>query len=47
MYTYIVIDDEPLIRRGTLKKLENYPDIECVARLQTENSAGTDQRKRS
>ena len=22
MYTYIIIDDEPLIRRGTQKKLE-------------------------
>ena len=22
MYTYVIIDDEPLIRRGTKKKLE-------------------------
>lgn len=30
MYTYIIIDDEPLIRRGTIKKLENYPGISCA-----------------
>lgn len=30
MYTYIIIDDEPLIRRGTMKKLEAYPDIACA-----------------
>lgn len=39
MYTYIVIDDEPLIRRGTLKKLENYPDIECVAQASNGKTA--------
>lgn len=33
MYTYIIIDDEPLIRRGTIKKLENYPNIECIAQV--------------
>lgn len=34
MYTYIIIDDEPLIRRGTIKKLENYPNIECIVDYQ-------------
>jgi len=39
MYTYIVIDDEPLIRRGTVKKLENYPDVTCVAQASNGKSA--------
>lgn len=39
MYTYIVIDDEPLIRRGTVKKLENYPDVMCVAQASNGKSA--------
>lgn len=39
MYTYILIDDEPLIRRGTLKKLENYPGIECVAQASNGKTA--------
>lgn len=31
MHTYIVIDDEPVIRKGTIKKLEDMHDIaECV-----------------
>ena len=31
MYRYIIVDDEPLIRMGTLKKLEALSDkISCV-----------------
>ena len=26
MYNYIIIDDEPLIRKGTIKKIENTVD---------------------
>ena len=36
MYTYIIIDDEPLIRRGTIKKLENYPNIDRKIKLPPE-----------
>ena len=39
MYTYVVIDDEPLIRRGILKKLENYPGIQCVAQASNGKAA--------
>lgn len=39
MYTYIIIDDEPLIRRGTIKKLENYPDVSCVGQASNGQSA--------
>lgn len=27
MYTYLIIDDEPLIRKGTIKKLSPLSDI--------------------
>ena len=31
MYTYIVIDDESLIRKGTIKKLQPMEDlISCI-----------------
>jgi len=31
MYTYIVVDDEPLTRKGILKKLESFPgEISCI-----------------
>lgn len=39
MYTYIVIDDEPLIRRGTIKKLEGFPDIACIAQASNGQTA--------
>lgn len=39
MYTYIVIDDEPLIRRGILKKLEDYPGIECIGQASNGKAA--------
>lgn len=32
MYTYIIIDDEPLIRKGTMKKIEHVTqDVSCLA----------------
>lgn len=35
MYTYIIIDDEKLIREGTLKKLSDYPDtISCLGQAE-------------
>ena len=34
MYTYIVIDDESLIRKGTIKKLQPMEDrITCILSL--------------
>lgn len=39
MYTYIVIDDEPLIRRGTIKKLEGFPNISCIAQASNGQTA--------
>ncbi|MFR3809475.1 MAG: hypothetical protein ACLTX3_11150 [Lachnospiraceae bacterium] len=34
MYTYVIIDDEPLIRRGTKKKLEPLSHLlTCCGRL--------------
>lgn len=39
MYTYIVIDDEPLIRRGTIKKLEGFPDVACIAQASNGQAA--------
>ena len=31
MYRYIIVDDEPLIRQGTIKKLEPLSDkIACI-----------------
>ena len=30
MYLYIVIDDEELIRKGTIKKLSRMDEITCV-----------------
>lgn len=39
MHTYIVIDDEPLIRRGTIKKLEGFPDITCIAQASNGQTA--------
>lgn len=39
MYTYIIIDDEPLIRRGILKKLEDFPGITCVAQASNGQTA--------
>ena len=31
MYTYVIIDDEDLIRKGTIKKLEILKDrVECI-----------------
>ena len=29
MYNYLIVDDEPLIRMGTLKKLESLSDRIC------------------
>lgn len=39
MYTYIIIDDEPLIRRGTIKKLEDFPNIACVGQASNGQAA--------
>lgn len=41
MYTYIIVDDEPLIRRGTIKKLENYPDVCCIGQASNGEAALT------
>lgn len=30
MYTYIIIDDETLLRKGTMKKLEHMENIRCI-----------------
>lgn len=39
MYTYIIVDDEPLIRRGILKKLEDFPDIACISQASNGQTA--------
>lgn len=40
MYTYIIIDDEPLIRKGTIKKIEKTDqDVSCIAEA-TEGAEG-------
>ena len=36
MYTYLIADDETLIRQGTIKKLDPISDrIKCIGKLQT------------
>ena len=30
MYSYIIVDDEPLIRKGTRKKLESMDKLSCA-----------------
>ncbi len=38
MYTYVIVDDEPIIRRGTIKKLQALSDrIQCIG--EAENGA--------
>ena len=32
MYSYIIVDDEPLIRKGTRKKLESMDKLSCAGR---------------
>ena len=40
MYTYIVIDDESLIRKGTIKKLQPMEEqISCIVKPITERQA--------
>lgn len=39
MYTYIIIDDEPLIRRGTIKKMESFPGVSCIAQASNGQTA--------
>lgn len=41
MYTYIIIDDESLLRKGTIKKLEHMKDICCIGEAM-EGKAGID-----
>ena len=42
MYTYIIIDDEELIRKGTLKKISPISDqVACIGKAE-EGASGID-----